>query len=225
MPAMIISVAHRKGGIGKTSITLHLATALATKKGYKVAVLDTDSQQSAFKYREFESRNYNGQEPPYVVERVLPKHLFDEIRYLREKYDVIFIDVPRLTEDKDDSQLSTALTYCDGVLIPIVAGELEGLSSIEFVKLIQGIEKYKKEKDFSFIYYGFLNKKNQRKENATAVKFMKKLGVPMFQSSLSDVKVLSKPYTYESVMESKEGRVRFAPFFKEFLTKYELDHG
>ena len=74
MEAKIISVAHRKGGIGKTSITLHLATALATHKKRKVIVLDTDSQQSAYKYREFERTNvYPDDKPPYPVERVQPK--------------------------------------------------------------------------------------------------------------------------------------------------------
>ena len=223
MSAKIISVAHRKGGIGKTCITLHLATALATQKDYKVIVLDTDSQQSAYGYREHEKNNvYDGKEPPYPIQSVMPKHLFDEIRYLREKYDIIFIDVPRLTEQKDDSQLSTAITYCDLVLIPIVAGDLEGLSTIDFIKLVQGIDEYKTSKDFSFSYYGFLNKKNRRKENGEAVVFMKELGVPMFDNSLSDVKDLSKPYTYESVMDSKKSRERFEPFFKEFLKKAKL---
>ncbi len=223
MPAKIISVVHRKGGIGKTSITLHLASALAIAKKKKVIVLDTDSQQSAYKYREFEHNNiYDGAEPPYKIERVQPKYLFDEIRHKRDTHDVIFIDVPRMTEDKDDSQLSTAITYCDGILIPIVAGDLEGLSSIEFIKLVQGIDEYKKEKEFSFSYFGFLNKRNRRKENDEAVIFMEKLGLPMFKSSLSDVKSLSKPYTYETVLGSKEGRERFEAFFKEFLKKFKI---
>lgn len=222
MSAKVISVAHRKGGIGKTSITLHLATALALRKKYKVIVLDTDSQQSAFKYRGFEQGMYEDVEAPYPIERVQPKYLFDEIRHLREKYDVIFIDVPRMTEDSEDSQLSTAITFCDGVLIPIVAGDLEGLSTLEFIKLIQGIDEYKSGRDFSFTYFGFLNKRNRRTENDEAIEFMKKLNVPMFENSLSDVKALSKPYTFESVLDNKEGSVRFEPFFEEFLQKFEL---
>jgi chromosome partitioning protein len=221
--AKVISVAHRKGGIGKTSISLHLATALAVDKKLRVIVLDTDSQQSAFKYRDFERQNvYDDKEPPYAIERVLPKYLFDEIRHLRDKYDVIFIDVPRLTEGNEDSQLSTAITYCDYLLIPIVAGDLEGLSTIEFIKLVKEIDEYKSKKDFSFTYYGFLNKKNRRIENGQAIDFMEQLGVPMFKETLSDVKALSKPYTYESVMATAEGKRRFQPFFKEFTKKFKF---
>lgn len=222
MSARIISVAHRKGGIGKTSITLHLATALATKKKLKVLVFDTDSQQSAVNYREHERKQfYNGEDPPYPIEAVQPKYLYDDIRHSFDKYDVIFIDVPRLTEAAGDSQLTTALSYCDSILIPIVAGELEALSTINFVKLVQELAESKKGK-FDFMYYGFLNKKNQRKENAEAIEFMKGLNVPMFESTLSDVKALASPYTYESVLDNKEGQVRFEPFFKEFVKKFEI---
>ena len=223
MSAKIISVAHRKGGIGKTCITIHLATALATQQNLKVIILDTDSQCSAVEYREYEKQAvYEGQEAPYPIQAVRPHHLFDEIRYLRERYDIIFIDVPRMTEAANDSQLSTALTYCDYLLIPIVAGDLEGLSTQKFIKLVQGIEEYKSSKGFSFTYYGFLNKRNRRSENKEAVHFMKQLGVPMFEQSLSDVKALSKPYTYESVLDDREGARRFKPFFTEFLNKFEF---
>ena len=73
-----------------------------------------------------------------------------------------------------------------------------------------------------FSYFGFLNKRNQRKENDEAIEFMKSLKVPMFKSSLSDVKALARPYTYETVMDSAEGKKRFEPFFKEFIKKFEL---
>ena len=223
MTAKILSVAHRKGGIGKTCITLHLATALATKKNKSILVLDTDSQQSAVEYRTFEKENiYEGKEPPYPILSAQPKFLFDEIRHYRDSFDVIFIDIPRMTESSDDSQLSTAITYCDTVLIPIHAGDLEGLSTKKFISLVQGIEQYKDSKGFSFSYFGFLNKRNRRSENQDAVECMTNLGVPMFRTSLSDVKALCKPYTYESVLENKEGRIRFAPFFDEFLNKCEL---
>ena len=223
MSARVISVAHRKGGIGKTSITLHLATALATVKNYKVLVFDTDSQKSAVNYREHEQNNvYEGEAPPYPIEAVQPKYLYDDIRHNYDKYDVIFIDVPRLTETAGDSQLTMALNFCNSVLIPIVAGELEALSTINFVKLVQELAERKKSRGLDFTYYGFLNKKNQRKENREAIEFMKGLNVPMFESALSDVKALARPYTYESVMDSSQGRERFEPFFNEFIEKFEL---
>ena len=114
------------------------------------------------------------------------------------------------------------MTFCDYVLVPIVAGHLEGLSSTEFVKLVKEIADFKSKKEIPFTYYGFLNKRNQRAENQMAVDFMKRLKLPMFDNSLSDVKALANPFTYESVLDTKDGAARFEPFFNEFLKKFKV---
>lgn len=127
-----------------------------------------------------------------------------------------------MTETAGDSQITAALSYCDSVLIPIVAGELEALSTQKFVKLLEELAINKKEKGYDFSYFGFLNKRNLRKENAEAIEFMKEMNVPMLENSLSDVKALSRSFTFESIMASKEGRERFEPLFNEFVSKFEL---
>ncbi|MCB0515537.1 MAG: ParA family protein [Bacteroidetes bacterium] len=223
MAATIISVANMKGGVGKTTISLFLAAALAIEKKRKVLYLDCDFQRSAFDYREHEKSNVyaEGEEPPYPIERVSPKYIYDEVRYNEQKYDIIFIDIPRIT-DTSDSDVVTVLTYCHHVLIPIVAGELEALSMKRFIEMVKGIAAYKNEKGHLFSYYSFLNKRNRRKENDDALEYMKSLGVPVFKNSLSDVKALSKPYTYESILATAEGKRRFQPFFKEFISTFNL---
>ena len=45
MPAIVISMSNLKGGVGKSSTTLHLAGTLA-KEGSRVAVIDADPQAS-----------------------------------------------------------------------------------------------------------------------------------------------------------------------------------
>ncbi|MEM8529167.1 MAG: ParA family protein [Bacteroidota bacterium] len=223
MSARVISVAHRKGGVGKTTVTLHLATCLAIEKKMRVLVLDTDSQQSAKEFRQHEKKFvYEEAVPPYPIEFAQPKYLFDDIKHNYEKYDIIFIDVPRLTETAGESQLTTALNYCDSVLIPIVAGELEALSTKDYIRLIEELAQNKKAKGFDFTYYGFLNKRDQRRENSEALDFMQQLEVPMFDATLARVKALSIPYTYESILQTKEGKARFGAFFEEFIRKFEL---
>lgn len=212
-----------KGGVGKTTISLFLATVLAIEKKMKVLYLDCDFQRSALDYRNHEKENvYEEGEPvPYPIERVSSKYIYDEVRHNEDKYDVIFIDIPRVT-DHQDSEVITVLTFCHHVLIPFVAGELEALSMKRFVEMVKGIAEYKNSKNHSFSYYGFLNKRNRRKENEDAIEFMKSLEVPVFKSSLSDVKALMKPYTYESILATAEGRRRFEPFFNEFIKTFNL---
>jgi chromosome partitioning protein len=216
MSAKIISVANRKGGVGKTTMTIILATALAIDKKKKVLLLDCDNQRSAFDYFSIQKQVY-GEEAPYEIRTLHPKYIFDELRYNSEKFDVIFIDIPRMTDDSKDGSVIQVLTCCDTILIPVVAGNLEALSTRDFIKTLKGIESFKKERDIPFQYVGFLNKKNRRKENAEAVEFMAAEGVKMLKNPLGDIKLFTTPSVYESILDSKEGKTRFEPFFKEFL--------
>jgi len=220
--ARIISVANRKGGVGKTTLTLLLASSLAIDKKKKVLVLDCDNQRSAFDYRQFEQRAYDNSEAPYKIETLEPRFLFDYLKLYSNQYDVVFIDMPRMTDNSKDSATVQLLTYCDSILIPVVAGQFDALSTKDFFGLVQELANWKREKGFDFFYYGFLNKKNSRKDNERAVDYMKKLGLEMFDNSLGDVKVFTTPSTYESVLATEEGKNRFADFFKEFIKKFDI---
>ncbi len=222
--AHIISVANRKGGVGKTTVGLFLATALA-HDGKKVIYLDCDSQASAYQYRKFEKDNIYGAEEkePYKIRFVNPIYLFDELDQARNEYDFIFIDIPRLTHGEGDDKIASVLAMCDTVLIPIKSGELDNLSTIGFLNMIKDIEKYKQEKGYPYRYVAFLSMAGKRpSEDADAKAFMEDLKIPTFQSQLKDVRELAKPYTYESLLKkSKAERERFEPFYKEFLNLFE----
>ena len=223
--ARIISVANRKGGVGKTTVGLFLATALA-QKGKKVIYLDCDSQASAYQYRKFEKDNIYGKEvaEPYKIRFVNPIYLFDELDQARDNFDVIFIDIPRLTHGEGDDKIASVLAMCDTVLIPIKSGELDNLSTIGFLNMIKNIEIYKKEKGYPYQYMAFLSMVGKRPSDDTDARdFMADLKIPTFKNELRDVRALSKPYTYESLLEKgKEERSRFEPFFNEFIEKLNL---
>ena len=218
--ARIISVANRKGGVGKTTVGLFLATALA-HDGKKVIYLDCDSQASAYQYRKFEKDNVYGEEEkvPYKIRFVNPIYLFDELDQAREEFDFIFIDIPRLTHGEGDDKIASVLAMCDTVLIPIKSGELDNLSTIGFLTMIKEIEAYKKEKKYPYQYAAFLSMSGKRpSDDIDAKAFMKDLKIPTFKSQLKDVRELSKPYTYESLLnKTKAERTRFEPFYHEFL--------
>ena len=220
--ARIFSVANRKGGVGKTTLTILLATALAVDKKKKVLVLDCDNQRSAYDYHQAEARAYEGEEPPYKIEPLPPRYLFDHLKIHAKEYDVIFIDMPRMTDDSKDGVTVQLLTYCDSLLIPIVAGQFDALSTNDFLKTIRGIDEYKDSKDIAFQYYGFLNRRNRRKDNDKAIEFMEKMGLDMFDESLSDLKLFTTPSTFESILSDNEGKTRFGAFFKEFVKKFNL---
>lgn len=223
METRIISVANMKGGVGKTTIGLHLAGCLAIEKGYKVLYLDCDFQESAADYRSHEQNNIYGDEtkPPYDIERVMPKYIFPEVKANADKYDIIMIDIPRITNSSDNDIISV-LAICDSILIPFTAGELEALSFMRFIDIVKNIAEYRESKDLAFDFFGFLNKEYNSNDNKSAKPFMEKRGIPTFENSLRRVNALKTLSTYESILASSEGKKRFGDFFKEFLKKYNF---
>jgi len=216
----VISVANMKGGVGKTTIGLHLANCLALDKGLKVIYLDCDNQESASDYRIFEQSAFDTP-PPYPIEKVVPKYIAQEVKFHAREYEVIFIDIPRITNDQDN-QIGTMLAVCDSILIPFKAGDLEGLSMKRFSTIIRDLATYKESKGFDFAYYGFHNLKRNKLEDKSAKKFMKNHKIPVFDTVLPDVVGISRISTYESILKTKEGRSRFEPFFNEFITKFNI---
>jgi len=106
---------------------------------------------------EFEKDNIYGEEvaEPYQIRFVNPIYLFDELDQARDNFDVIFIDIPRLTHGEGDDKIASVLAMCDTVLIPIKSGELDNLSTIGFLNMIKNIEFIQKRKRVSLSVYGF----------------------------------------------------------------------
>ena len=223
MSARIISIANMKGGVGKTTIGLHLAACLAINKKYKVLYLDCDFQESAADYRRHEKNNVYGEDtpPPYDVEQVMPKYIFPEVKANAEKYDIIMIDIPRITNSSDNDIVSV-LAVCDSILIPFTAGELEGLSFLRFIDIVKNIHEFRKSKELDFTFFGFLNMEFNSNDNKNALPFMEKQGIPTFENSLRRVTALKRISTYESILATKEGKTRFEAFFNEFLEKFNF---
>jgi len=224
--ARIISIANIKGGVGKTSTSIFLATAFA-HKGYKVLYLDCDSQASAYTYRNYEKSMdlYKDIEEPYRVRKTDPSFIFEVIEDNRATYDIIFIDLPRLTREEDDTKIAMILALCDSVLIPCTSGELDNMSTLEFVKILKRIEERKMAKNRPFQIGAFQNMTGRVPTEDIATKeFMEHLGVHIFKNQIKNLKRFSAPYTYDSLLATKATRELFEPFYLEFVKFFKLDY-
>jgi len=211
----IISIANQKGGVGKSTITILLATAIAKQTKKKVLILDTDVQGSITNWLESEKNIYEDQAPLVEVEYIEAARVERFLKRNAADYDLIFIDIPRMTSFQKDSAILMLLYMCDSVFIPVIGSQIDVLSTSTFISYMQEVKEYRKEMDYDFTFYGFVNKDNRRKDNEMAKDMVQQMGLPVLENNLKDLKLFTSPSLFESILDSTEGRRRFEPFFKE----------
>ena len=111
----IITVANRKGGVGKTTVTMVLAGALA-EEGYSVCVVDADPQGTAVRWAA--SADDETPFPAMVVSLAdAGKTVGRQAKKLAQGYDVLIIDCPPSVESVVPA---SAMSVSDLVLLPVV---------------------------------------------------------------------------------------------------------
>jgi len=123
MKSKIISIAHQKGGVGKSTIAFNLAVELSKK--YKVSVIDLDFQKSLTIFNEHRKEN-----------SLKPLEIFsfdnqnDLINFLKQsRNDIVLIDLGGFDSDLN----RTAILLADIVITPVSNSMIE----------IYGLENFK----------------------------------------------------------------------------------
>lgn len=218
----VISLAKRKGGVSASTTTVLLATALAKYEQKKVLIIDADSQRTIVDLARLDKLK-GLSEPIVEIEAIKPKKVQAFIRDHGGNYDIIFIDLPRMTDDDTDATTVVLMYLCDCLLLPIVPSQLTVLSTDSFLKVAKDVVKRKKDVlDADTTLYGFLALANRRNYTNETKTFFESKGLNMFDSRIDNVKIFSSITLSDSIMESSEGRKRFEPFYKEFLTKFNI---
>lgn len=119
MPGHIITVAQQKGGSGKTTIAVNLATAFLAA-GRSVALIDTDPQGSLGKWFMMRIENF-GEDEKLRFSTASAWGISYELRSLREAVDIIIVDTP----PKADNDLRPALREADLILVPLSASHVD----------------------------------------------------------------------------------------------------
>ena len=146
--AKIIAIVNNKGGVGKTTATVHIGHALA-QLGYKVLCVDMDDQANLVQYF-FGRRRVNDLKKqqngiPLPIQHhesqvdVLMLSSFDAereefvkvIRQSAKGYDVVLLDSPPALEMRTHAALEAAT----GILIPTEAGALAFSGTTNLINL------------------------------------------------------------------------------------------
>src|ERR1700739_1439933 len=112
---MILSVLNQKGGVGKTTLSVNLAAALAARK-QRVLVVDADPQGSALDWVAV-----RGQDAPFVAVGMCKPVIHLEPPKMGKDFDVILIDGPPRVYEVAKS----AVMASDAVLIPVLPSQFD----------------------------------------------------------------------------------------------------
>jgi chromosome partitioning protein len=141
---MIVALLNQKGGVGKTTLALHLAGQWASE-GKRVTVIDADPQGSALDWSEQRARE--GHPRLFGVVELAHDTLHREAPELARDVDHIVIDGP----PRVAGLMRSALLATDVVLIPVQPSPLDGWASAEMLSLLGEARIYRPELAARFV--------------------------------------------------------------------------
>ena len=130
---MIYAFLSQKGGVGKTTLSVHLADALA-RRGSRVLLVDADPQQSAMKWSTFRA----GENKFSVIAMAKPT-LHKELAPIYADYTDIVIDGPPRVHELAKSIILAA----DLVLIPVQPSPPDVWATADTVDLVTEARVFK----------------------------------------------------------------------------------
>lgn len=132
--ALVITLAHQKGGVGKSTLATNLRGYFAGG-GYRTALVDIDPQGSLSKLVRIFSEQH-GREPEHVIERDSFK-TYNELPSLLTEYDIAVIDTPPYLSN----EIEAVLMISNFVLVPCKASPLDFLSIGDTLELIRKVKR------------------------------------------------------------------------------------
>lgn len=123
---MIISFLNQKGGVGKTTLAIHVADALA-RRNYKVLLIDADPQGSALDWAAARQG-----EPLFAVAGLPKASIHKELPALAKGFDIVIIDGPPRVYDVARS----AIMASDLVLVPVQPSPYDVWAAKEIIDLM-----------------------------------------------------------------------------------------
>jgi chromosome partitioning protein len=127
----VITFANTKGGAGKTTAVLLLATELA-RRGFRICVIDTDPQRWISKWREAADSRVDFPVITYVSAASLQQHVIEN----RDRVDHVIIDLP----GAQSPILATAIGLSNHVLIPVQGSTMDAQGGAQVLELLKYLD-------------------------------------------------------------------------------------
>ena len=171
---MVLSITNLKGGVGKTTVSVNIATTLA-HRNYKVCIVDTDLQQTSAVRWSGQREDDAIRVPVFAVGEKLNK----EVEALNRDYQVVVIDgTPQLSE-----LASRTILASDVVIVPISPSGYDYWSFESFLERYNQAKEFKENLQAFLLLNKFTEQYNVDREVKAA---LKEFELPCLKSSLCD---------------------------------------
>jgi chromosome partitioning protein len=139
---MNVAFLNQKGGVGKTTLAIHVADALA-RMGYTAMLIDVDPQGSSLDWAE----SRGNQAPLFPVAGYPKESLARDLAQIRGDRDVVVIDGPPAR----NKLTRAAIMAADLVLVPVQPSPYDIWAAQEIVDLIEEARVYKQTLKAAFV--------------------------------------------------------------------------
>jgi len=184
--AKIITIAHQKGGVGKSTIAINLA--LAFRDQLNVALVDTDLQGSLYHIRdEFPD---------------LPVIGLDKLTDIQQlEFDLVVVDTPPYLS----SRLPELFLYSDFILVPTKAGFFDVMAIRSTLALIQ--EAQRKAPDLKAgIVLNMIKPRSGITQEVSEL--LLSLGTPLLQTKVHDRVSIARSSMTGGVLNGRDVRAK-----------------
>lgn len=162
---MIITVGNEKGGVGKSTIAINLATEF-TGSGKKVLLIDADIQKSTSMFSNIR-REQTGLQEIIVIEKT-GASLDKDVKALESGFDIVLID----TGGRDSIEMRKSMLISDKFIIPLITSQLDAWSFEKIYKLYQEAQVFN-EKLKAYVVLNKITANWKSKEKDEMLEFLK----------------------------------------------------
>jgi chromosome partitioning protein len=204
---MIIALLNQKGGVGKTTLAIHLAAALAAKG--RTLLLDADPQGSAVMWS-----SQREKAPPFVVTALAKPTIHRDIAGIAEGFAHVVIDGPPRASDLARSVIGAS----DFVLIPVQPSPYDLWAAQDTVALIQEAQTFKPGLKAAFV----LNRKSVNTAiSKSAKEALAEMPFPVLSAEITQRVIFAESAAVGATVAEREPKGPAASEVRAFVSEIE----